>query len=348
MLVAAAVSFALAGGPAAPPAAARTLPGPVTLDWVGDMTLGSRYGDPPRHGRSLFASVDRLLRGVDIVAGNLEGTLTNAGPDKCRQLSSNCYAFRAPPANAQALRAAGFSIVNVANNHAYDFGAEGQHETFGALRHAGVRWTGRPGQITVLRRHGVRVAFMGLAPYPWAQELLDIPAARRLARRAARRADVVVAFIHAGAEGAGQTHTPYGVEHAFGEDRGDTRAVAHALVDGGADLVLGSGPHVLRGIECYRGHLIAYSLGNFAAFHNLATGGVLGLSGVLHVTLTAGGALRDARLLPVRLDGAGIPHPDPGRASDRLVRRLSREDFPRSGCRVGPSGRVVPVSRPPR
>ena len=86
---------------------------------------------------------------------------------------------------------------------------------------------------------GVRVAAVGFSPYPWNANLNDIPAAEELVRRAAAEADVVVVLMHAGAEGSGEIHTPNGTEYAYGENRGDSRAFAHAVVDAGADLVLG-------------------------------------------------------------------------------------------------------------
>ncbi len=109
------------------------------------------------------------------------------------------------------------------------------------------------------------MAVIGCAPYPWAQSLLDIPAAAALVRKATKRADVVLVYMHAGAEGADADHVPYGPETFLGEQRGDPRAFAHAMIDAGASLVFASGPHTLRGMEWYHGHLIAYSLGNLAA-----------------------------------------------------------------------------------
>ena len=96
---------------------------------------------------------------------------------------------------------------------------------------------------------------------------------RALIQRAAEQADIVVAFFHAGAEGADKTHVPRGPESAFGEYRGDSRRFARIAIDAGADLVLGSGPHVLRGLELYKNRLIAYSLGNLAGYQNFGTGG---------------------------------------------------------------------------
>jgi poly-gamma-glutamate capsule biosynthesis protein CapA/YwtB (metallophosphatase superfamily) len=112
-------------------------------------------------------------------------------------------------------------------------------------------------------------------------------------------------------------------------------------VRAGADLILGSGPHVLRGMEIYRGRLIAYSLGNFSGFHNFETSGVLGASAVLHVTLDPDGAFRSGRIASVRLVEAGQPVPDPSGEGARLIRELSREDLGEAAVRVGGKGRIL-------
>jgi poly-gamma-glutamate capsule biosynthesis protein CapA/YwtB (metallophosphatase superfamily) len=109
-------------------------------------------------------------------------------------------------------------------------------------------------------------------------------------------------------------------------------------VDAGADLVLGSGPHVLRGMELYHGRLVAYSLGNFAGYHNFSLEGVLGESAVLRVTLSADGRFKAGRIVAVRLVGAGQPVPDPSGAAARLVGQLSRADLGGRGVRVAPDG----------
>jgi hypothetical protein len=308
----------------------------LAFQWVGDLTPGSSYGVPPNGGRAQLAAARPLLRFGDLTFANLEGTYASGGHSKCS--AKTCFAFRAPPRNAPALRWAGIDAVNLANNHSNDFGDGGQAETVAALDHAGVASTGRPGAIRVLTANGVKVALVGFAPYPWASPLLDVGAARKLIHRAARRAPVVIAAIHAGAEGAGRTHVPHGHEHAFGEDRGNSRAFAHAAVDAGADLVVGSGPHVIRGVERYRGRLIAYSLGNFAGWHNFGMGGRLSLSAILRLRLTADGRPVDGRWISMRLTGPGVPRRDPSHASARLAAALSRADF---GARAGISSEGV-------
>ena len=160
---------------------------------------------------------------------------------------------------------------------------------------------------------------------------------------AARRADLVVVFFHGGAEGAAALHVPYGREHAFGEDRGDLRRFARRAVDAGADLVLGSGPHVLRGMELYERRLIAYSLGNLSGWRNFGTGGTLSYSALLTAELSPSGRLVGGRVTSLRLDGRGVPRRDPAHGAERLMRRLSRSDFGDSGVWFTRFGTVEPV-----
>jgi hypothetical protein len=315
-------------------------PREVSFGWAGDIAFSRKQGLPPAGGRHVFDSVASYLRGPGFMLGNLEGTLGRGGPSKCGGGSSNCFAFQAPAAYARLFKRVGFELMNLANNHSRDFGTSGLRQTLAALRRARLPHTGLQGEITIRKVAGVKVAFLGFAPYPWASSLTNIAAARRQVAAAGRRAQLVIVMIHAGAEGSGATHTPHGTEHAFGENRGNSRAFAHAVVTAGADAVLGSGPHVLRGIECYRHRAIAYSLGNFAGYRTLSTGGVLSLSGVLRLRLREDGRLLGGTLLPVRLAPPGVPKRDSSRASIRLVRRLSRQDFGRRACRITPSGQV--------
>jgi hypothetical protein len=314
---------------------------PVNFAWAGDIAFSRKQGLPPNGGRHVFDSVAKYLASPGYMLGNLEGTLGRGGSSKCGGGSGgNCFAFQAPASFAQLFKRVGFDLMNLANNHSRDYGTIGLNQTLKALRRARLPHTGLPGEITVRNVDGTKVAFLGFAPYPWASDLTNIPRARRLVAKAGRMADLVIVMIHAGAEGTGATHTPHGAEHAFGENRGRTRAFAHAVVTTGADAVLGSGPHVLRGIECYRHRLIAYSLGNFAGYRTLSTGGVLSLSGVLRLQLDHGGKLVQGTLLPVRLQPPGVPKRDKRRASIALVRRLSRQDFGKRSCRITKSGKV--------
>jgi Bacterial capsule synthesis protein PGA_cap len=331
--------------PTTAPTAPATAPGlgkrSVTIAWVGDTVLASSYGTPPGAGRRSMAGVVGPLRGADLAFANLEETLSQLPETKCGG-SPNCFAFQAPPSYARLMTAAGFDVMNLANNHADDFGPAGQRSTERALKAAGLRWTGRPGQIAIMRRNGLRIALLGFAPYRWAARLEHIRVAQALVRRAATQADLVVVAMHAGAEGSNAMHVPHGTETFLGENRGDSRRFAHAVVDAGADLVVGSGPHVIRGVERYHGRLIAYSTGNFAGYKNFGTGGMLSLSAILRVRLRGDGGFAGGTWVSLRLDGNALPHSDPSHASAHLAARLSREDFGSAAAQIASDGTIRP------
>jgi hypothetical protein len=344
------VLAALAAACATPLAGAFGLPaanpgGSFTIVAGGDIALvGTGVTS------ATFAGIRRFLHG-DIVFGNLEGTLAADGSPKCAPYGvDGCFTFRADPDSAKELRRAGFTVMNVANNHDMDYGATAQSETMAALRSAHIAFDGLPGQITVVPAGKIRVAFIGAAPYRWAQSLLDIPGTAKLVRQAAAMADDVIVYMHAGAEGSSADHVPTGPETFLGEQRGDPRAFAHAMIDAGAALVLASGPHTLRGMEWYHGHLIAYSLGNLAGNDTLSTSGTLSVSALLSVTLTSTGALAAAKVIPLRLVGPGTPEHDPTGAAVSMIRTLSDDDFAGQGLDIADDGTVTVVvaKRPKR
>jgi hypothetical protein len=313
----------------------------ITFSAVGDTMLGD-YPELPSDPGSYLDPIKGQLSG-EVVFGNLEGTLTDVSDSpKCGGApSGDCYAFRTPPSYARYLAADGFTVMNNANNHSYDFGPEGLEQTIEALHKAGVKQDGLPGEITVVKAGGEKIAFLGFAPYATTASLLDLPAAQALIKKATREADIVVVAIHAGAEGTDAQHVTGEEENYLGEDRGNPEEFAKMAVRAGADLILGSGPHVLRAMEIYRGRLIAYSLGNFSGFHNFDISGVLGASAVLHVTLDHDGAFRSGRIESVRLIEAGQPVPDPSGEGARIIARLSREDLGGGAVKVSGKGKIV-------
>jgi hypothetical protein len=143
----------------------------ITIGWIGDtVPSGSDYGLPPDPD-ALFAPIADTLRRPDLMVGNMEGTLATGGASKCGAGSAECYAFRSPPSYAAAFKRAGFDLMSMANNHSLDFGPQGLADTKAALTGAGLRYTGLPGQITVVTVRGVRVAVVGFAPYDWTAPL---------------------------------------------------------------------------------------------------------------------------------------------------------------------------------
>jgi poly-gamma-glutamate capsule biosynthesis protein CapA/YwtB (metallophosphatase superfamily) len=337
LAVAAALVTAAATSIAAPAAAATPT---VTFSFVGDTILGNTPQTPSDPASYLAPVMKTVRSGADVVFGNLEGTLTTSGVSKCPGGStSTCYAFRNPPSFARAFAGTGFDVLNLANNHSYDYGASGLRSTESAITKAGMRYSGLPGQITYLKAHGVHIAFVDFAPYGRTNNLLDLDSAARLIRKAHSQAGIVVVYMHAGAEGSGADHVTGGEEHYADEDRGNPKRFAHMAVDNGADLVIASGPHVLRGMEFYKDRLIDYSLGDFANYHNFSSSGSLSRSLALHVTLGPHGAFKDARLTSIRLASGG--RASVGGDSIGFVSSLSRQDFGRHAARITKSGRVL-------
>ncbi|MEU8612687.1 CapA family protein [Actinoplanes sp. NPDC048791] len=316
-----------------------------TFSATGDIIMGSAPNKlPAGNGKGFFDSVREGLKS-DLVMGNLEQPLTgDTGTSKCGSPPrANCFAFRSPPAYAEHLVDAGFELMNTANNHSKDFGTQGYKNTVQALDKAGLKHTGAQGQITVVEVKGIRVAVVGFSPYAGANNLNDLAAARTVIEEAAGKADVVVVQVHMGAEGSGMGHVKPGNELFFGENRGDPIKFSKAVIDAGADVVVGHGPHVLRGMQFYKGKLIAYSLGNFAGGgKTLSSDGVLKYGGILHVTLTREGGFTGGKFLSTYLDSTGKPVRDSGKERGRdRVRELSADDFGDTAATIGEDGSIT-------
>jgi hypothetical protein len=305
----------------------------LTVAAVGDVQLGMAWPPghvalPPDDAKDMFTAVQGALAQSDLRFGNLETVLADTGDSKkCGKKSTKCYAFRVPTSYATALRLAGFDVMSIANNHAGDFGPEGRKSTIAALDAAGIRHSGPLGDIASWDVGGRRVALVGFSFGSDVYRIQDLVIARKLVADLKKRHDLVFVSFHGGAEGVGAARVPPGVETFLGENRGDVRAFAHTVVDAGADLVLGSSPHLLRALEVYKGRLIAYSLGNFSTWDTFNLTGPLGISGILKVTLAPNGVAVRAELVPALLVKPGRPVLDPARQGVTLVRNLSTLDF---------------------
>jgi hypothetical protein len=356
------------------PAPVARLYAPVRLVFVGDINLGTVTlpdGVPPDSGRGLLDRSRPSLHG-DLVVGNFEGVLADTGTSvKClvpltpkeqrrkarlrKQMKAdtlppatrpNCYAFRTPTMLAPRLVEAGFTHMNLANNHANDLGPAGRVSTERVLQGLGVRLYGPVGRITVdtVRRGDslTTVGLVGFTTYSYAYNLLDIERSAAVVDSIRPLVDLLLVTFHGGAEGVRALRTSEVAESLGREPRGDLRRWARAVIDAGADAVIGHGPHVLRGMEFYRGRLIAYSLGNFVTYRGFNLAGPLGITGVLQLEFSGERTLRAARLVPMKQLPREGPAPDPEGAALHLVRRLSAQDFGATGAMINESGEILP------
>ncbi len=324
-------------------------PDVLTLKAVGDVMLGTSQPEgylPPDGGAGVLADVAPLLAQADLTFMNLEGPLCDQGSStKCKKPGRTCYAFRTPTSYAAHLAQAGLDLASTANNHAGDFGEACRRQTEATLDALGVTWSGPVGTVGSRTVHGKKLALLAFHTSASCNDVNDVPNAVKLVKAAKATHDLVVVSFHGGKEGTNAQHVPKGTERFLGENRGDLRAFTHAVVDAGAALVLGHGPHVLRGMEVYKGRLIAYSLGNFATYGRFDLSGPLAVTVVLEVKLSlADGAFMGGALVPVRQVGQGVPQLDPKGAGVQLVRRLSNEDFGQAAVRVADDGTL---SSPP-
>lgn len=320
-------------------------PGELVVVAAGDTMMGSdrvkgAAGLPPDDGAMIFADTTPVFSVADVAFLNLEGPLAEGlSSPKCAPTSTDCYAFRTPTRFVQNLVRAGVDVVSLANNHANDLGEEGLLSTMATLDGAGIAHAGRRGDVAFLERGGRTIAVVGAHSGSCCVNVNDLDEVRAAVHAADERADIVIFAFHGGAEGPEHRHVPGAVEVAWGEPRGDVRALGRAAVEAGADLVLGTGPHVLRAMEVYQGRLIAYSLGNYTGFRQFGTkGGPGGTSALLEARLGEDGRFLGGRLVSLALDGESVPHLDPTGAGARMVDELSRADFPETGVRVAADG----------
>nr|WP_309685229.1 CapA family protein [Armatimonas sp.] len=311
---------------------------PLTIAAVGDVMLGSDWPSPNLPRKNILLPAAALLKAADIAFGNLEGPLCDGGtvtPGKAN--AAHSYAFRTPTKYGKWLQEAGFDVLSVANNHASDFQGTGRTQTLRTLGRLQIAAAGASGAATLVKG----VAFLGFATNQVSPNLNAIAAAQALVRQAKKTSTRVVVSFHGGAEGAAYQHVPRGGESFYGESRGDLRRFAHAVIDAGACLVIGHGPHVLRGLELYKGHLIAYSLGNFATYGRMSLRGPGGVTCVLSATLDEGGKFVQGRIHPMVQTAPGGPQPDPTKQAIKLIKALSQADFGKSAPRLAPDGQFT-------
>lgn len=284
----------------------------VSLSFVGDVLLDSKAGKAMARGEDRLARVASLLD-ADFSIANLECPVATGGT-----AVDKVYTFRAEPSTLPAVRKY-FDAVSVANNHSGDYGPGAFQETLGHLRKADLPYFGGGVDLAeahaplILKKRGVTIALLGYDDFhprsfeasperpgvAWAEEpqmVLDIARAR------AGGADVVLPFLHWGWE-----NEPEPCAHQ--------RKLARLLIDGGADAVIGTHPHVTQGAEMYRGKPIVYSLGNF--LFDLIDQPENALGWQLRLVVDRRGVVSSS-IAGVRIDDEGTPSPEPALATPVL------------------------------
>lgn len=325
----------------------RVLPDSVTIAAVGDIMNGTNFPNrsylPKEDGAYLWQHVDSILSSADITFGNLEGTVLNEGGEQkeCNN-PKLCYLFRSPEYLAQNFVTSGFDLMSVANNHANDFGTTGRVNTQKVLDSLGIAHAGSVDQPYVIRRIGhLIVGFCAFAPNRGTVSIHQYDKIKATIQHLDSLTDIVVASFHAGAEGSKHQHVTRKREYYYGEDRGNVYELAHLMIDHGADVVLGHGPHIVRAIEVYKKRMIAYSLGNFLTYGRFNLRGLAGEAPILEITTNASGEFLSGKIHAFRQSYSLGPRIDSNLSSIKTIQRLSLEDFPENPVTIDNSGSII-------
>ncbi len=317
----------------------------VSVVAVGDMMLGTNYPSasylPANGGKDLLSEVEPILQDADVTFGNLEGTILDKGgiAKRCKN-PDVCYVFRSPESYIEHYTKAGFDVLSIANNHSGDFGPTGRTKTKQILRDAGIEFAGLAGsdETATWEKDGIRYGFAAFAPNSGTCDVRNIPRAAAIVKKLNETNDIVIVSFHGGAEGAKNQHVTRKTETYYGENRGNVYKFAHAMVDAGADLILGHGPHVTRGVELYKNKFITYSLGNFCTYGRFNLRGAAGIAPMLKLYLDENGGFVYGEITPIYQGKTHGPRIDPERRATKKLIELTKADFPESTLEITEDG----------
>jgi cell wall-associated NlpC family hydrolase len=315
----------------------------ISITGTGDIMLGSNYPSdaklPVNDGKGLLREVKEVLAGADVTFGNLEGCFLDRG-GYVKNCKSVCYFFRMPDRYVNYLVEAGYDVMSIANNHAGDFGEPGRENTRKVLKDAGIHFAGQKETCETVQfeKNGIKYGFVAFAPNTGTVSIKDIPNAQKLVSELERDCDIVIVSFHGGAEGKAHNRVPKKTETFYGENRGDVHAFSHAVIDAGADIVFGHGPHVVRAAELYKDRLIIYSLGNFCTAGEFNISGINGYAPIVKVYTDKEGKFVKGQIYSaIQRDKTG-PVMDTNHSAAKEIKRLTELDFPTANITISDEG----------
>lgn len=325
--------------------------GILALAFVGDIMPGSTFPDnvddlyiPREKGKYLFEDCTDILKGCDFAFGNLEGTICDNGiPRKECENSENCYYFRIPTYFSEVLKKAGFDHLNLANNHSLDFGIDGLETTIKSLNISGIKFSGiiNHAPYSILEKGGIKIAVIGYAAGGLSYSVNEEEKAKKQVNELSKEADIVIVSMHGGAEGNDYDRVPKEMEIFHDEKRGNVYSFAHSVIDAGADVVWGHGPHVVRGMEVYNGKLIMYSLGNFCTPYRMNITGKSGEAPLIKIKIDKEGDFVSGNIYSFKQKRGEGPRIDVGKSVARRIKKLSEADFGESAPTIVDEGKFV-------
>lgn len=321
----------------------------ISILSVGDIMLGSNFPSPyylpPKNdAASLINPVKDILQDADITIGNLEGCFSDTAPlvKRCKD-TTKCYAFRMPEIYGGFLKDVGFDILTIANNHSGDFGDLGRETTVKILdslqiKHAG--WIKYP--TSIYEFDSLQIGIAAFAPNTGTVSIIDTVGAKKIVANLNKKCDLVIVTFHGGAEGSKHQHVTKETEEFYGENRGNVYLFARAVINAGADLVFGHGPHVARAIDIYKDRFIAYSLGNFCTYGRFNLRGPNGLAPIVKLNVDLSGKFIDGKIISAEQPGGigvGVI-PDEANKAALKVKELTELDLPETKLKIDTEGNI--------
>ncbi len=321
----------------------------VSIIGVGDIMLGTNFPYPkylpPQNGDNLMKPLYPYLRNATISFGNLEGAFSDtlAVTKRCQD-TANCYAFRSPDFLFKHIVDAGFDVLSMANNHSGDLGVAGRLNTIEQIEKAGLSHVGLLEYPSiVIERDGIKFGFCAFAPIKGTCDINDLKEAERIVSSLNDRCDITVVSFHGGAEGSKYEHLTRKREIFLGEDRGNVYEFSRKMIDAGADVILGHGPHVLRAVDLYKDRFIIYSLGNFCTYSRMKVSGINGLAPILKVFTNKKGEFKKAEVISCKqIKGLGT-RIDKLNKSALKLKELTQTDIPEAKLKISENGLITPI-----
>ncbi|MEO1714772.1 MAG: CapA family protein, partial [Bacteroidota bacterium] len=195
----------------------------------------------------------------------------------------------------------------------------------------------------VIERNGVKYGMAAFSPNRGTCNIRSISRAKEIVRQLHEKCDIVIVSFHGGAEGAKNQRVTKATEYYYGEDRGNVHTFSHAVIDAGADIVFGHGPHVTRSMELYKGRIIAYSLGNFCTYGRFNLRGPAGIAPLLKVFVDPEGKFLHGEIVSTYQMKSHGPKIDPENRALKKLQELTKLDFPDGQLHFTEEGTVVPI-----
>ena len=316
-----------------------------SLTAVGDIMIGTNYPSeiylPPNDGTGFFDSVTEILNKSDITFGNLEGVIMseNISPRKRCKKPENCYVFKMPDNYVNHIKKAGFNLLSIANNHINDFGPKGVLNTTKLLDQSEISYAGTlSNPTTIINFKDLKIGFCAFSPNYGTVNVNDLKNAKKIVSDLNGKVDIVIVSFHAGGEGENFQHISNKNEIYLGENRGNPYLFARQMIDEGADIILGHGPHVTRAIDIYKNKFIAYSLGNFATYGRFNLRRPKGISPIVEIKFDGKGDFISGKITSIKLINRGIPVIDNKNSALKVIKDLVKEDLPNSTIKISDNG----------